>query len=72
MPEFTTHYLFGQSILEGFSPEIKSIIENNMTAFKWGLQGPDLLFYSTIVYSSFGSSSPSSVSSGVILLLRTE
>lgn len=49
MPEFTTHYLFGKSILEDFPPEITSVIHNNLDAFKWGLQGPDLLFYSRVL-----------------------
>jgi hypothetical protein len=52
MPEFTTHYLFGESITEKFSPEIISIIKNNYSAYKWGLQGPDLLFYSNVILDS--------------------
>jgi len=52
MPEFTTHYIFGQSILDEFSPEIVSIIKNNLSAFNWGLQGPDLLFYSSVLRDS--------------------
>jgi hypothetical protein len=52
MPEFTAHYLFGEQALERFSPEIFSVIndtESNCAAFRWGLQGPDLLFYTKIL-----------------------
>lgn len=46
MPDFTTHLLFGESIKDSFSPHIRNIIRNNTQAFNWGLQGPDILFYS--------------------------
>lgn len=49
MPEFTTHYLFGKSVLEDFTPEITEIINSDISAFNWGLQGPDLLFYSPVI-----------------------
>jgi hypothetical protein len=52
MPEFTTHYLFGQSILDDFPSEVVSVIKNNLSAFNWGLQGPDLLFYSKVIRDS--------------------
>lgn len=52
MPEFTTHYLFGKSVLEDFPPEITEIIKSDMSAFNWGLQGPDLLFYSPVIRDS--------------------
>lgn len=52
MPEFTAHYLFGEQVLERFSPEVYAVINENESssdAFKWGLQGPDLLFYTKIL-----------------------
>lgn len=53
MPEFTAHYLLGEQTLERFSPEVFSIINEskcNYYAYIWGLQGPDLLFYSGILH----------------------
>lgn len=52
MPELTTHYLFGKSVIVNFSPEISALIKNNLDAYNWGLQGPDLLFYTTVVRDS--------------------
>lgn len=49
MPEFTTHYLFGKSILKNLDSKTAEIINDNIAAFNWGLQGPDLLFYSNIL-----------------------
>lgn len=47
MPDFTTHYLFGTLYMkDAFASDKKKIIDNNMQAFNWGLQGPDLLFFS--------------------------
>lgn len=46
MPDFTTHFLFGNYAKDDFSHEIQTVIDRNLQAFNWGLQGPDLLFFS--------------------------
>ena len=45
LPSFISHYLFGKDLevlLQGRSAEL---IKQHPTAFYWGLQGPDLLFF---------------------------
>jgi len=46
MPDFTTHYLFGEYIKEKVDNKIKYKIDAYPQEFNWGLQGPDFLFYS--------------------------
>ncbi|MGI5958452.1 MAG: zinc dependent phospholipase C family protein [Massiliimalia sp.] len=45
MPDFTTHYLFGEQVFEELSPDIQTIIGENRTAFNYGTEGPDFLFF---------------------------
>lgn len=46
MPDFTTHYLFGNYVKEKIDEKSKYIINTHTQEFNWGLQGPDVLFYS--------------------------
>lgn len=45
MPDFTTHYLFGQEVLDELSDELSGLLTAQSNAFHWGLQGPDLLLF---------------------------
>ena len=45
MADFTTHHIFGQQVLAAAKPNIITCIEENLGAFCWGLQGPDLLYF---------------------------
>lgn len=46
MPSFITHHVFGHEALKKCSDsDILRIIRENQSAFNWGLQGPDLLFF---------------------------
>jgi hypothetical protein len=45
MPALTAHYYFGQKVLKLLPKELQSVIEKNKTAFDFGLQGPDFLFF---------------------------
>ncbi len=45
MPDFTTHYLFGQTVVPQLSHRLQSVCRQYFDAFNWGCQGPDLLFY---------------------------
>ncbi len=47
MPAFLTHFLFGQKVLETLADTRAALAaENEPDAFSWGLQGPDVLFFS--------------------------
>ncbi len=50
MPDFTTHHIFGQQLLETMSAEIRKAAEAEPSAYFWGLQGPDLLFFHRAVW----------------------
>lgn len=46
MPGFTTHYIFGITTYKRLANNyIKKIITKNISAYKLGLQGPDIFFY---------------------------
>lgn len=46
MPGFTTHYIFGITTYKRLADnDIKKIITKNISAYKLGLQGPDIFFY---------------------------
>ncbi|ROR30361.1 zinc dependent phospholipase C [Mobilisporobacter senegalensis] len=46
MPGFTTHHIFGILTYKKLNSKyIKDIIANNISAYKLGLQGPDIFFY---------------------------
>ncbi len=49
MPSYITHTLFGQDVLqqlqEDGAQDAANIIKANATAFQWGAQGPDILFF---------------------------
>lgn len=51
MPDCVTHYLFGRKILKLFPNEIKTAVDADKDAYLWGLQGPDLLYFSEMVRS---------------------
>lgn len=46
MPSFITHHVFGHEVLKKCTEgDVLRIIWENESAFNWGLQGPDLLFF---------------------------
>lgn len=45
MPAFVTHVLFGEDVFYSLSAEEQAFIKAHPVSFFWGLQGPDLLFY---------------------------
>lgn len=44
MSHFTTHHIFGQQVLRDGNYNTVRLIESNLSAFCWGLQGADLLY----------------------------
>ena len=46
MPDFTTHVLFGEKLLSQMPEDARETVLRNPSAFYWGAQGPDPLFYS--------------------------
>lgn len=51
MPDFTTHYLLGERVIERMSHAVSKQVSANIDAFRWGLQGPDILYFSEIIRS---------------------
>ena len=49
MPTTYAHYRFGQEVQRALPPEIKKTIENNQDIFNYGVHGPDILFFHSIV-----------------------
>ena len=45
MSHFTAHHLFGQQVLKDAPSQIARLAEMNLSAFCWGLQGADLLYF---------------------------
>lgn len=45
MPDFTTHHIFGQQVLEELPSAMRETADDNSGAYCWGLQGPDLLYF---------------------------
>lgn len=47
MPDFTTHHIVGQQVLPALPRDtsLALAVRNYESAYNWGLQGPDLLFY---------------------------
>ena len=45
MPSTYAHYKFAQAVKSELPPELKKIIENNLTLYLIGCHGPDILFY---------------------------
>lgn len=45
MPSTYAHYKFAQTVKETLSPELKKIIEGNLSLYLIGCHGPDILFY---------------------------
>ena len=45
MADFTAHYLFGHALLERCDIRVKALMEADLNAFNWGLQGPDPLLF---------------------------
>lgn len=56
MPDLTTHTLFGQKVLENLSQPLFDIIKEHYSAFCFGAQGPDLLFFRKAVSIFSGKS----------------
>jgi hypothetical protein len=51
MPGFITHLCFGEQSLSFIeSKETRHIIDNHITCFSLGLQGPDIFFYHILAY----------------------
>jgi len=44
MSHFTTHHIFGQQVLRDAAFPTARLVEENLSAFCWGLQGADLLY----------------------------
>lgn len=44
MSHFTTHHIFGQQVLRDAAADTARLVEENLSAFCWGLQGADLLY----------------------------
>lgn len=44
MSHFTTHHIFGQQVLRDAASDTARLVEENLPAFCWGLQGADLLY----------------------------
>ena len=49
MPSYVTHVIFGQNVLSRLEKmnkaSLAAIIKSNQVAFRWGAQGPDILFF---------------------------
>ena len=45
MPDFAAHYIFGCQVLEALPRPARALAEQDPAAWKWGLQGPDPLFF---------------------------
>lgn len=45
MPAFVTHVLFGEDVFYSLPQKQRAFIKAHPVSFFWGLQGPDLLFY---------------------------
>lgn len=45
MPALVTHYNFASSVLQTAKPYLRSAASSDLTAFYWGAQGPDPLFF---------------------------
>lgn len=45
MPALTTHFLFGEEVLQELPSPLSSMIKQHRAIFHYGLQGPDLLFF---------------------------
>ncbi len=52
MPDLITHHLFCQQVLDNAAlpPDAHRAIANYPSAFYWGAQGPDLLFYHRVLF----------------------
>lgn len=45
MADFLTHDLFGKMVEKEAPVEVRNVTESYPEAFRWGLQGPDILFF---------------------------
>lgn len=48
MPDFATHYILGEQLRQRLTGTAARLINSNLCAFRWGLQGPDPLFFHRI------------------------
>lgn len=49
MPAFITHELLGPHVYQVLPKSLQNIIDRHPSAYFWGLQGPDLLFFRDII-----------------------
>ncbi len=49
MPDFATHYIFGEQLRQRLTGGAARLIDGNPAPFRWGLQGPDPLFFHRIL-----------------------
>lgn len=52
MADFVTHHLFGEQVLTVFPAPAQLAAKRRPVCFRWGLQGPDPLFYRKILLGS--------------------
>lgn len=54
MPDFVTHHLFGQKVLQNHAlpKPIADLCKRYPACFVWGLQGPDLLYFHSVFSGS--------------------
>lgn len=50
MPAFYAHSRFGAKVEERMKGELKSLIQKYRRQFEIGLQGPDLFFFTELMY----------------------
>ncbi|MCI8441488.1 MAG: hypothetical protein HFG27_03020 [Provencibacterium sp.] len=55
MPDFTAHHLLGEEVRRRLPPGGREVVSRAPSAFFWGLQGPDPLFYGGRQLSRCGS-----------------
>lgn len=52
MPSVVTHYYFSDCVRKLAPVEIQNLINDNISAYHWGAQGPDLLYYHNAPFGS--------------------
>lgn len=53
MPDLTTHFLFGESILTHLPEDLKQLITAHKNLFHYALQGPDMFFFHKVLTGPF-------------------
>lgn len=52
MPDFATHFIFGDQVYHALPAAARSTLDPGLTAWRWGLQGPDPLFFHKLLGKS--------------------